>query len=87
MDKKDQKKQIWVKAVALTSLGWQLALSIFGGVFVGYHLDRWIGTRYIFTLLFLFLGILAGYYNLYKYINVEMMQIKKEKNKKENQEK
>ncbi len=84
MASEDQKKQIWIKALALTSLGWQLALSIFGGVFLGYHLDRWVGTKYIFTLSLLFFGIIAGYYNLYKYINVEMLRIKqKEKNKEE----
>ncbi len=83
MASEDQKKQIWVQALALTSLGWQLALSIFGGAFLGYHLDRWIGTKYIFTLSLLFFGIIAGYYNLYKYINVEMLRIKQEKNKEE----
>ncbi len=80
MEPEEKKKQTWIKAIALTSLGWQLALSIFGGAFLGYYLDRVIGTRYIFTLIFLLIGVLAGYYNLYKYIDVEMRKNISEKN-------
>ena len=55
---------IWREALRATSLGWDLALPIFAGVLFGYVLDRALGTTYIFTLGFLFLGIATGFYNV-----------------------
>lgn len=68
------------KNFSLTSLGWELALPIFGGVFIGYQLDQiLVKSRYFFTISFLVFGIVVGYYNLYKLIDLEMLRIKKEK--------
>ena len=50
------------------SLGWDLAVPIFGGVLLGYALDRWLQTRYIFTVGLLFMGIAISYYNLARFI-------------------
>lgn len=50
------------------SLGWDLALPIFGGVLLGNLLDRWLGTKPIFTLGLLTLGIGVGYYNVVRFI-------------------
>lgn len=55
---------LWRLALRATSLGWELALPIFGGVLIGYLLDRLLGTRYVMTLGFLMLGIAAGFYNV-----------------------
>ena len=49
-------------------LGWDLAVPIFGGVLLGYALDRWLQTRYIFTVGLLFMGIAISYYNLARFI-------------------
>jgi ATP synthase protein I len=65
---KKQDRDIWREALRATSAGWDLALPIFGGVLIGYLLDRLLNTRYIFTLGFLVLGIAAGYYNLIRSI-------------------
>lgn len=65
---KKQDRDIWREALRATSAGWDLALPIFGGVLLGYLLDRLLNTRYIFTLGFLVLGIAAGYYNLLRSI-------------------
>ncbi|MEA3377068.1 MAG: AtpZ/AtpI family protein [Chloroflexota bacterium] len=59
---------LWRAALRATSLGWELALPIFGGVLGGYLLDRLVGTRYIFTLSLLMLGIVAGFYNVIRSI-------------------
>jgi F0F1-type ATP synthase assembly protein I len=68
------------KNISLTSLGWELALPIFGGVFIGYQLDQiLVKSRYFFTISFLVFGIVVGYYNLYKLIDLEMLRNKKEK--------
>lgn len=54
----------WREALAATSLGWDLALPIFGGVLLGHLLDRQLDTRYAFTLGLLVLGIGIGFYNV-----------------------
>jgi F0F1-type ATP synthase assembly protein I len=59
---------VWREALASTSLGWDLALPIFGGVLLGHLVDRWLGTGYVFTLGLLVLGIIAGYYNLLTFV-------------------
>ena len=59
---------VWRDALAATSLGWDLALPIFGGVLLGHLLDRWLDTRYIFTLGLLVLGIFTGFYNVVRSI-------------------
>jgi predicted F0F1-ATPase subunit len=56
----------WREALAATSLGWDLALPIFGGVILGYLLDRRLGTQYTFTLGLLVLGIFTGFYNVFR---------------------
>jgi ATP synthase protein I len=48
-----------------SSLGLSIALSIFIGLAIGVWLDRWVfGTTPWLTLLFLALGIAAGYRNI-----------------------
>ena len=59
---------LWREAMVAMSLGWDLALPIFGGVLLGHLLDRWLGTGYVFTLGLLMLGIATGYYNVARFI-------------------
>jgi F0F1-type ATP synthase assembly protein I len=64
----DNWSSLWREAMVAMSLGWDLAVPIFGGVLLGYALDRWLQTRYIFTVGLLFLGIAISYYNLARFI-------------------
>lgn len=73
--------------LGLISLGWELAVPIFGGVLVGYQLDRFLGLNFTFTLILLLLGIVTGYYNLYKHIELEMLRMKAAKRQTQKQEK
>jgi predicted F0F1-ATPase subunit len=66
---KKRDRDIWREALRATSLGWDLALPIFGGVLIGYLLDSLLGTRYVFTLSLLILGIATGYYNVIRSIH------------------
>jgi F0F1-type ATP synthase assembly protein I len=59
---------LWREAVVAMSLGWDLAVPIFGGVLLGHLLDGWLGTGYVFTLGLLMLGIATGYYNVARFI-------------------
>jgi len=63
-----RERVIWREALRATSLGWDLALPIFGGVLVGYLLDEALPTRYLCTLGFLALGTLTGFYNVIRSI-------------------
>lgn len=54
----------WREAIAATSLGWDLALPIFGGALLGHLLDRRLDTGYVFTLGLIVLGIFTGFYNV-----------------------
>lgn len=71
------KSKGFLKDIPFTSLGWELAFPIFAGTFLGYQIDRHIiGENYTFTLILLFFGIVAGYYSLYKVIELEMLRAK-----------
>ena len=47
-----------------SSLGLQVALSLFIGLFLGIWLDKVCGTQPILTLVFLGFGIAAGFKNI-----------------------
>lgn len=70
------KQNTWQKGLHLTSVGWELAIPIFGGAFLGYHLDRILETNYTLTLTLLVIGIISGYYSLFKYIELEILRTK-----------
>lgn len=59
---------LWAESLRALSLGWDMAIPIFGGVLIGQFLDRKLGTVHIFTIGLLFFGISISYYNLWKFI-------------------
>ncbi len=69
---KKNDRGVWTYALAATSLGWDLALPIFGGVLLGHLLDRWLDTGYVYTLGLLVLGIVIGFYNVARAIGREI---------------
>ena len=50
----------------LLSMGWNLALSIGVGLTLGVILDRWLDTRPWGILIFLLLGVAAGFVSLFR---------------------
>ncbi len=70
-----------MKGIGLTTLGWEIAVPIFGGILLGYQLDRYLGLNYIFTISLLVFGIMIGYYNIYKRIELELLRTKAAKQK------
>jgi predicted F0F1-ATPase subunit len=79
MKSENQKQKLnkGFKNLSLTSLGWDLALPIFGGVLIGYQIDQNItNSGYRFTISLLIIGIIVGYYNIYKYIDYEFLKTK-----------
>lgn len=59
---------LWREALVAMSLGWELALPIFAGAFIGHFLDRWLGTGLNFTLGLMMLGVIIAYYGLARFI-------------------
>lgn len=66
------------KGISLTTLGWELALPIFAGTLLGYQIDHNIlnSRNYTLTVLLIFIGIIVGYYNIYRYIELEVLRTK-----------
>jgi len=69
-------KRALIKDINLMSLGWELALPIFAGALIGYLIDRHFSTHYFFSIGLLLVGIAIGYYNIYKYIEIENLRLK-----------
>ena len=63
MDK--ETKQSAIQMAYASSIGIAMVLAVFGCLLVGSWLDRKAGTSPYFTLLFLLIGIAAGFRNLY----------------------
>ena len=66
MGKKKAKKAFEMAYAA--SLGIAMVIAIFGSLLIGVYLDRKLGTRHIFTPIFLIVGIGAGFRNFYVFI-------------------
>lgn len=49
----------------LSGLGISMVAATLIGLAMGYYLDRWLGTNPWMTLIFLCLGIVAGFRNVY----------------------
>ena len=49
----------------LSSLGISMVAATIIGLAMGYYLDKWLETSPWFTLIFLVLGIIAGFRNIY----------------------
>jgi ATP synthase protein I len=50
----------------LVTMGMAMVLCIVMGLIAGIYLDKWLETEPIFTLVFIFGGILAGFRIMYK---------------------
>lgn len=64
---KDSKKSLVQMAYA-SSIGIAMVITVFGGLYLGGYLDRRLGTGHKFTLLFLIVGIAAGFKNIHTFI-------------------
>ena len=70
MDK--ETRQALIRVANISSMGIALGLTIFGCFFVGLYLDRKLGTGYVFAFVFLLLGIVVGFKNIYVLIKKSM---------------
>jgi len=63
MDK--QKGDLLQSLAIVSSMGISVAMAIAIGVWLGLTIDRWLGTKPWFFFIFLFIGIAAGFKNIY----------------------
>ncbi len=68
-DTPTERRALWRDASNALTLGWNLALPIFGGAIIGYLLDSWLHSSPIFFIGFIVLGIGAGFYSYFKTIS------------------
>lgn len=59
-----QKSDLFRALGTASTLGLSIAIAIGIGVFIGTQLDSWLGTRFFFYI-FLFIGIAAGFRNIF----------------------
>lgn len=61
----DDKKSLLKTLGLVSSMGISVAVAIAIGVIIGLQLDTWLGTKPWFFFIFLFIGIAAGFRNIY----------------------
>ena len=61
-----EKRKIYLTVADLSTMGFAMVLSIIIGLAAGFYLDGRFGTEPIFTFVFLFGGIMAGFRMMYK---------------------
>ena len=67
-DHQKQQSTLFREALASSSIGWEIALPIIGGAFLGQVIDRALNTTILFTILLLLLGVASGTYNLFRHV-------------------
>jgi ATP synthase protein I len=65
--KEDTRKYLRQLAMA-SSIGFQVVFAIFIGLGIGVWLDTMFGTRPKLSLVFLVLGVVAGFLNYYRFV-------------------
>ncbi|SNZ07896.1 ATP synthase protein I [Persephonella hydrogeniphila] len=75
------KKKGIIQYFSIGTIGLHLVSGVIVGVLLGYFLDKYFGTSPWLTIIFFFLGIAAGFRNMYK--DVQKYIISEEKNNKD----
>jgi ATP synthase protein I len=74
-----ENRQQLIKSIGfLSGVGISLVASTLIGLFMGYYLDRWLGTGPWLTLLFLGFGIVAGFRNIFILTRRELLRQQEE---------
>ena len=79
MDKETKRSAI--QMAYASSIGISMVIAIFGSLFLGVWLDRKLGTDPYLTLLFLLMGIVAGFRNMILLIKRSGTDLKRSKDK------
>lgn len=66
MPREPEDKPVFRQLFTVGALGIQFALSIFVGFAIGYYLDKFFGTFPWLTIIFLIIGIVAAFLELFR---------------------
>jgi len=73
-------RDYWNNLLRASLVGIHLVTATFVGLAVGYYLDKWLGTKPWLTMIFLLLGIVAGFKNMYQEVkHIQNSEAKKDK--------
>ncbi len=64
-DTKEFLKELFSGGYRASAIGMSLVFAIFIGGFIGYLLDNYFGTGYLFKIIGIIVGIIAGFRNVY----------------------
>ena len=59
-------KGVYKRVFRYSAIGLEMGLSVAIGVTLGYFLDRYLGTQPWLTLIFLMIGVVAGFRSLFR---------------------
>jgi ATP synthase protein I len=74
----EDKRELYKSLGFLSSVGISMVASTFIGLAMGYFLDKWLGTSPWLTLIFLGLGIISGFRNIFILTARELKRQEKE---------
>ena len=64
--KRDKPSEALVLFGNVATIGMQLVVATFIGLAMGYYLDEWLGTKPWLLIIFLLLGIVTGFRDVYR---------------------
>jgi ATP synthase protein I len=71
---KQPEKPLFKQLLEASSVGIHLVVSTFVGLAIGYGLDKLFGTSPYLTVIFLIIGIIAGFRELFRVANKQEKQ-------------
>jgi F0F1-type ATP synthase assembly protein I len=80
MEEKDR-KLIRMLGV-LSTVGLTLVFATVIGLYIGLKIDKWLGTSPWFTAVFLLLGLIGGFRNLFVYVKRSQKTLEEDEDKK-----
>jgi ATP synthase protein I len=66
MQENENDKSLFRVLWRASMVGVNLVATTFVGLAIGYYLDKWLGTKPWLTFIFLILGIIAGFRDLFR---------------------
>jgi len=64
MARPDNSESAWVRAGRFAAVGLEFGATVSAGVILGYHLDQWLGTAPLFTLVVALAALGGALYRL-----------------------
>lgn len=61
-------RAVWDHLALVMQVGLTFAGSLLFCFAIGFYLDKWVGTKPLFIIIFIFLGIAGGGYTVYRQI-------------------